>query len=93
LFHPTTIYLPSRTANQRLCQAPSSFSYNMKEVICPQCGENAIIYYEKPVNYGVNKESVLFCTNCDEDVTEIITDLYIDQKSKEIEENNNVVEA
>ena len=74
-------------------QVPLSFPTNMKEVICPQCGENAIIYYEKTVNYGVNKEPVLFCTNCDEDVTEIITDLYVDQKSKEIEGDNNVVEA
>ena len=93
MFHPTTIYLPSRTANQRPRQSPHPFSYNMKKIICPQCGENAVVYYEKTVNYGVNKDPVLFCTNCDEDVTEIITDLWIDQKSKEIEENNNVVEA
>jgi len=63
----------------------------MKKIICPKCGENAVVYYT--VNYGVNEDPVLFCTNCDEDVTEIITDLWIDKKSKEIKENNNVVET
>jgi transcription elongation factor Elf1 len=54
----------------------------MKKIICPICTKNSVVYFTKNM-YKEKPESVLFCVECDEEVTEKITDLWVGKKAKE----------
>tara|TARA_R110000824_G_scaffold107621_7_gene254038 strand:- start:21975 stop:22148 length:174 start_codon:yes stop_codon:yes gene_type:complete len=54
----------------------------MKKIICPICAKNSVVFFTKSM-YKEDPEPILFCVKCDEEVTEKITDLWVEKKSKE----------
>ena len=54
----------------------------MKKIICPICSKNSVVFFTKGM-YKEDPEPILFCVKCDEEVTEKITDLWVEKKAKE----------